>query len=94
MATDLADYLVEKGVPFRDAHRIAGRAVLQAATASVALDELPLEVYQALEPTIDAHVYSVFDPEQSVARRATLGGTAPQAVAAQLEQARRQLAEI
>jgi argininosuccinate lyase len=93
MATDLADYLVAKGVPFRDAHSLSGQAVQIAAAGQTSLDALPLAEYQSLHPAFDADVYTVFDPEASVARRSALGGTAPQAVRAQIEQARAVLAQ-
>jgi argininosuccinate lyase len=92
MATDLADYLVERGVPFREAHGFAGQAVRRALELGVSLEALPLEVFQALNPACEASIYAVFDPQSSVERRAALGGTAPAAVRAQIEQARAALA--
>ncbi len=91
LATDLADYLVAKGVPFRQAHALAGQAVQAAAAQGLALDALPLEAYQQINPVFAGDVYNVFDPRHSVSRRNALGGTAPQAVRAQLEQARKLL---
>ncbi len=91
MATDLADYLVQKGVPFREAHAITGQAVRQAAELEVGLDALPLDSYQALCPAFAEDVYRVFDPLESAKRRRAVGGTAPEAVAVQLEQARQAL---
>ena len=93
MATDLADYLVARGVPFRDAHSLSGQAVQLSAARQISLDVLPLAEYQSLHPAFDADVYAVFDPEASVARRFALGGTAPQAVQAQIEQARAVLSQ-
>jgi argininosuccinate lyase len=93
MATDLADYLVEKGLPFRQAHALAGKAVQYALDQGKALEALSLEDLQALAEgfgsiTFDADVYRVFDPAQSVARRTAIGGTAPQAVREQIQQAK------
>jgi argininosuccinate lyase len=93
MATDLADYLVEKGLPFRQAHALAGKAVQYALDQGKALEALSLEDLQALAEgfgsiTFDADVYRVFDPTQSVARRTAIGGTAPQAVREQIQQAK------
>jgi argininosuccinate lyase len=88
LATELADYLVERGVPFREAHALAGRAVQAAASRQIPLDSLPLEVFHELHPAFDADVYQVFDPAASVARRNVLGGTAPEAVRVQLSQAK------
>jgi argininosuccinate lyase len=94
LATDLADYLVAKGVPFRQAHALAGQAVQAAAAQGVALDALPLEVYQQISPLFADDVYTVFDPRHSVARRSAYGGTAPQVVRQQLAQARKLLEEF
>jgi len=91
LATDLADYLVAKGLPFRQAHELAGQAVRQAAAQRKALDALSLEEYSAIHPAFEGDVFAVFDPQRSVARRRAYGGTAPQAVRAQIEEARRLL---
>ncbi len=88
MATDLADYLVERGVPFRQAHEMAGKAVQLAGQRGVSLDALSLEDYRSLHPSIDADIFSVFDPLRSIRRRSIYGGTAPLAVQAQMEEAR------
>jgi argininosuccinate lyase len=88
LATDLADYLVMKRVPFREAHSLAGQAVTRAAQLQVSLDKLPLTEYQSLHVLFDNDVYQVFDPNQSIARRASHGGTAKEAVLAQLEEAK------
>jgi argininosuccinate lyase len=91
MATDLADYLVVKGLPFRQAHALAGQVVQLALQQDKPLDELSLEALQSLNPAFEADVYAVFDPERSLARRATFGGTAPQAVKQQLRLAQQAL---
>jgi len=87
MTTDLANYLVAKGVPFREAHAILGKAVRAAAGKGVTLKQLPLTDWQALGP-FEADLYAFFDPRHSVAMRHCQGGTAPEAVRAQLEAAR------
>ncbi|KAA3643336.1 MAG: argininosuccinate lyase [Chloroflexi bacterium] len=87
LATDLADYLVDKGVPFREAHTVVGQAVRQALDAEITLSELPLETYVQISPAFSNDLYAVFDAGNSVARRASIGGTAPQAVAQQISQA-------
>lgn len=84
MATDLADYLVGKGVPFREAHALAGKAVRAAEQKQVRLEEMPLEAYQALGP-FEADVYQVFDPMKSVVKRNAVGGTSPQSVTLQIQ---------
>jgi argininosuccinate lyase len=77
-ATDLADWLVRHlGLPFREAHHITGRIVAAAETAGSALDELPLETMQAIEPRLTADVFSVLSIDRSVASRTSFGGTAP-----------------
>jgi argininosuccinate lyase len=83
-ATDLADWLVRAlKLPFRDAHRVAGRIVAKAAEAGVALEELPLKTMQAIEARITKAVYSVLSVDKSVSSRAVYGGTAPKNVRAQ-----------
>jgi len=87
LATDLADYLIRKGVPFREAHGIAGKAVRAAAEKSVSLDQLPLIDWQALGP-FDADVIDVFDPQKAVEQRNAIGGTSPQSVKEQIQKAK------
>jgi len=84
LATDLADYLVRKGMPFREAHGVAGKAVRLAAEKGVGLDQLPLNAWQALGP-FEADVEEVFDPMKSVEQRNAVGGTSPQSVKNQIE---------
>jgi argininosuccinate lyase len=84
MATDLADYLVDKGIPFRETHAIAGKAVRAAGEKNIGLEELPLEAYQALSPAFEADVYQVFDPMKSVEKRNAIGGTSLQSVKNQI----------
>lgn len=87
-ATDLADYLVRKGVPFRDAHEIVGRAVRAATEAHCGLEELPLEVLQSFSTEIAADVTEVLTVEGSVAARDHFGGTAPNQVRQAIHRAR------
>jgi argininosuccinate lyase len=83
-ATDLADWLVRKlELPFREAHHVTGRIVAKAAEAGVALDQLPLETLQAIEPRITKAVFEVLSVDDSVKSRDVLGGTAPAQVRAQ-----------
>jgi argininosuccinate lyase len=84
MATDLADYLVNKGIPFRETHSIAGKAVRLAGEKKLGMEEISLEAYQALSPAFEADVYQVFDPLESVKRRNAIGGTSPQSVKNQI----------
>ena len=91
MATDVADYLVEKGVPFRDAHRVVGSLVRLAEERGSALDALPFSDFQAAHDRFDRDVTDWLQAERSVARREIIGGTGPNTVRAQLEEARRSL---
>ena len=93
-ATDLADYLVRKGVAFRDAHEIVGKAVQLALSRQCDLADLPLERLQALCGRIDEDVYEVLTLEGSVAARNHFGGTAPEQVRKAVEQARTRLEQV
>lgn len=92
MATDLADYLVELGIPFREAHALTGQAVRLALENGKSLDELNLPEYQAIHPDFDGNVYQVFDPRVSISRRKAIGGTAPEAIKEQIKLAKRVIA--
>jgi argininosuccinate lyase len=91
-ATDLADYLVRKGVAFRDAHEIVGRAVRCALDLGKDLSELPLEDLRSFSTVIEDDVFDVLTLEGSVAARDHLGGTAPEQVRAQVKAARMRIA--
>ena len=93
LATDLADYLVRKGVPFRESHRLVGQAVLRAEEAGVQLRELSLSEYRTISGAFEQDLFGVFDFERSVASRDVAGGTAPTAVREQLARARKVLDE-
>jgi argininosuccinate lyase len=75
-ATDLADYLVRKGMPFRQAHEVVGRAVRQALDRKCGLKDLPLDEYRRLSPLIGDDVYRALSVDASVNRRTSYGGTA------------------
>ncbi|GGG31767.1 argininosuccinate lyase 1 [Chelatococcus composti] len=84
-ATDLADWLVRSlGMPFRDAHHVTGRLVAEAEQRGCGLEDLPLDVMQAVEPRITDAVYGVLGVENSVRSRTSFGGTAPDNVRAQV----------
>ena len=87
-ATDLADYLVKKGTPFRDAHEVVARAVRHAADQGCDLSDLPLDVLRQFSSQISDDVYQVLTLEGSVASRNHLGGTAPEQVRAAIRFAR------
>jgi argininosuccinate lyase len=90
-ATDLADYLVRKGVAFRDAHEIVGRTVRRGIETGQDLSAMPIEALQAFSPAIDADVYAALTLEGSVAARNHVGGTAPEQVRAAIKRARKRL---
>ncbi|MCW5323275.1 argininosuccinate lyase [Verminephrobacter aporrectodeae] len=92
-ATDLADYLVRKGLPFRDAHETVAHAVQAAVAHACDLSELPLSVLQGFHPQIEKDVYEVLSLRGSLAARNTPGGTAPAQVRAQLAHHRARLAQ-
>ena len=91
-ATDLADYLVKKGLPFRDAHEVVARAVKASMAQGRDLGELPLDVLQALHPGIGEDVRGVLSLRGSLDARDILGGTAPAQVRAQVARHRIRLA--
>ena len=90
-ATDLADYLVKKGMPFRDAHEIVAHAVKAATSHACDLSELPLAVLQEFNPMIEKDVYECLSLRGSLNARKTLGGTAPVQVHAQIARHRARL---
>ena len=90
-ATDLADYLVKKGLPFRDAHEAVARAVRACDDAKRDLSEMPLADLQVFSPLIEDDVFAVLTLEGSVAARDHVGGTAPKQVKAAIARVRSQL---
>ncbi|MES2101891.1 MAG: argininosuccinate lyase, partial [Pseudomonadota bacterium] len=90
-ATDLADYLVKKGLPFRDAHEVVAHAVKLAIQQGVDLSALPLATLQSFNPTITDDVYDVLSLRGSLNARNLLGGTAPAQVRAQVARHRARL---
>ena len=92
-ATDLADYLVTKGMPFRTAYKIAGSLVAECIAEKTTLEELPLERYLAYSELFDTGVYDAIDLDACVRRRISEGGTSPESVRAQVAAMRARLAE-
>ena len=90
-ATDCADYLVSKGIPFRDAYAVTGQLVRQCVETGKTLEELPLEAYQEACPAFDEGVYEAIDLLNCVHRRNLPGGPAPEAVARQIEGVEKQI---
>jgi argininosuccinate lyase len=91
-ATDLADYLVRRGLPFRDAHEVVGKAVGHGIAAGIDLAEMSLETLQDFCPDITDDVFEILTLEGSVAARNHIGGTAPEQVRAAAGRAREKVA--
>ncbi len=91
LATDLAEYLVERGVPFRDAHRVAGEVFAHSEASGIAPPDLDLPTLRGFSDAFGPDVAEVWDYARSAARRASRGGTAPLAVRAQIEAAKQAL---
>ncbi len=83
-ATDIAEYLVKKGMPFREAHGVAGRLVLYAAGSGKTFEALGLDEFRSFSPLFDASVFGLLTPERSVSSKKSLGGSAPRQVKKQL----------
>lgn len=84
-ATDIADYLVRKGLPFRDAHEVIGKIVLYAIQSNKFLLDLSFEEYQGFSPLFEEDIYVVLAPEHVVGVRNSFGGTAPEQVEKQIQ---------
>ena len=84
-ATDAADYLVKKGVPFRDAHSIVGELVLFCVKNRISLDEMPLEEYQKISPVFEQDIYEAISMKTCVETRNTIGAPGPEAMKKVLE---------
>jgi argininosuccinate lyase len=91
LATELADYLVQKGLPFREAHRLCGRIVLYCEERGKELWELKLEELKEFSPFIGEDVFRFLDPLEAVKRRNLQGGTSPERVKEAIEKAKREL---
>ncbi len=84
LATDLADYLVNRGVPFRQAHEVIGKAVALCGTRRCDLPQLTLEDFRALSPAFELDVFAMLDLKNAMAARQGIGAPSPQNIAAQL----------
>ncbi|HEM6405687.1 TPA: argininosuccinate lyase [Streptococcus suis] len=90
-ATELADYLASKGLPFRQAHEIVGKLVLECSKAGYYLQDVPLERYQELSLVIEPDIYTALESETAVSRRNSLGGTGFESIRQQIQQAKAQI---
>ncbi|MFO3701393.1 argininosuccinate lyase [Staphylococcus felis] len=86
-ATELADYLVGKGIPFREAHEIVGKVVLWSIQNNLYLLDVPIDVYQSYHPMIEHDIYNYLQPDEAVKRRQSYGGTSQKSVSQQIEKA-------
>lgn len=90
-ATELADYLAAKGVPFREAHEIVGKLVLECIRKGCYLADLPLEAYKSMNPLFEENIYQALNPYNAVERRNSAGGTGFSQVKIQIEKAKTSL---
>ena len=90
-ATELADYLASKGLPFRQAHEIVGKLVLECSKAGYYLQDVPLERYQEISSIIGPDIYTALESQTAVSRRNSLGGTGFESIRWQIQQAKEQL---
>jgi len=93
LATDLAEYLVKKGTPFREAHQIVGELVVHSITKSVPLDQIGVAKMKEFSPHFDDDVAKIFDVADSLPQRRAVGAPSPQNIAAQIKRWKRLLAE-
>jgi argininosuccinate lyase len=84
MATDLAEYLVKKGMPFREAHEAVGKLVARATALGVPLDQIPRDERQKISPLLEGDLAEIFDARRSLAQRTAIGAPSPENVAAQI----------
>lgn len=89
-ATELADYLASKGMPFRQAHEIVGKLVLECSKAGYYLQDVPLERYQEISDLIEVDIYTALQSKTAVQRRQSLGGTGFESIRWQIQQAKEQ----
>jgi len=87
-ATELADYLVRKGVPFREAHETVGKIVVRALESQKEIGELPLDELRSFSNEIEGDVFELLTLEQTLGSKSLAGGTAPERVAEALRNAR------
>lgn len=90
-ATELADYLATKGIPFRQAHEIVGKLVLSCTKKGIYLQDVPLDEYQAISELIEEDIYDTLAPKTAVVRRTSLGGTSFEQVEWQVQEAKKVL---
>ena len=92
-ATDAADYLVNHGVPFRDAHSIIGQVVLYCIDKGIAIDDMTLEELQAISPVFEEDIYEAISMDTCVNKRLTVGAPGKEAMEKSIESYKKYLAE-
>ncbi|MDW7999034.1 MAG: argininosuccinate lyase, partial [Thermodesulfovibrio sp.] len=92
-ATDLAEYLVKKGIPFRQAHEITGKIVLYCIEKEKTLTELSIKEFKRFSDKIEKDVYTILNPEGSIEAKASYGSTAKRSVKEQIKLLRKSLKE-
>lgn len=90
-ATELADYLAKKGLPFREAHEVVGKLVLECSKSDIYLQDIPLERYQEVSVLIEPDIYQALESHIAVQRRNSLGGTGFEQIRLELDRARQEL---
>ena len=90
-ATELADYLAKKGLPFREAHEVVGKLVLECSKSDIYLQDIPLERYQEVSVLIEPDIYQALESHIAVQRRNSLGGTGFEQIRLELARARQEL---
>jgi argininosuccinate lyase len=93
-ATDLADYLTKKGMPFRDAYKLTGKIVADAIKMKKSLEEIKIEEYKAYSPVFSEDLYGVIDIKECVKRRNSEGGPAPESVKSQIDYIKEEIKKI
>jgi argininosuccinate lyase len=91
LATDLAEYLVKKGMPFREAHETVGKLVVHAAKAKSSLNKIPIAKLKKFSPLFDVDVANVFDVRRSLSERRAIGAPSPENIAGQIKRWRKLL---
>ena len=92
-ATELADYLAKKGIPFRKAHEIVGKLILECSKTGLYLQDIPITRYQEVSPLIKEDIYQVLQSETAVQKRNSLGGTGFDQIRLELEKAKSDLSK-
>jgi argininosuccinate lyase len=90
-ATELADYLVAKKMPFREAHHLVGRMVVRASELGITLEEMPLREYKTFSPLFEEDLYDSLTLRKVISRRRERGGTAPETVRQSIRQFRKRI---